>query len=355
MLNRTVNFINYTIGSDALLKLEEICKPFGKNALIIGGKTALSIAKDKIVKSLSGFNIVDITVYGTECTYKTVDLLIEKYKNVAFDFIIAVGGGKALDTCKCFAFAFDKPFVTVPTLISNCAASSSLSVMYDENHVFVKLNYHKSPANHCFMDMSILFNSPKDYFRAGIGDTFAKYFEVEFTSRNQHKTYEDNLGIAVSAVCGYPLINNAKEAFNDFIDKKYTEKLEIVSLIIVVNTGIVSALIKPEFNSAIAHGLFYALTTISGFEENNKHGDVVAYGVMVQLMIDGKKEDAKLVYDLLKAIEVKTSLNDMGVKTDNLSLVPIIEHIFDDLKHKYMPYAITKELLLNGIREVEKM
>ena len=40
-----------------------------------------------------------------------------------------------------------------------------------------------------------------------------------------------------------------------------------------------------NYNCAIAHSVYYALVLIPGFEEKYLHGNVVAYGVLVQLLV----------------------------------------------------------------------
>ena len=45
-------------------------------------------------------------------------------------------GGKALDTVKCLCITDDKPVFTFPTIASNCAACTSVSIMYNEDGTF---------------------------------------------------------------------------------------------------------------------------------------------------------------------------------------------------------------------------
>jgi len=52
--------------------------------------------------------------------------------------VFGVGGGKALDTVKCLCITDDKPVFTFPTIASNCAASTSVSIMYNSDGTFFK-------------------------------------------------------------------------------------------------------------------------------------------------------------------------------------------------------------------------
>ncbi len=61
----------------------------------------------------------------------------------------------------------------------------------------------------------------------------------------------------------------------------------------IVSTGLVSLLVLDQYNGAVAHSVYYGLVLLPGFEEENLHGDVVAYGVLVQLLVDGEEEKAR--------------------------------------------------------------
>ena len=51
--------------------------------------------------------------------------------------MFAVGGGKAMDTVKVVALELDdKPFFTIPTIASTCAATSEVAAVYTAEHTF---------------------------------------------------------------------------------------------------------------------------------------------------------------------------------------------------------------------------
>lgn len=348
-------FADYTIGKDAYKNIETVCKDFGKNVLIVGGETALSKSSDKLTKNLQYFNVVDVVVYGKECYKERIEELFCAYKDKSIDFIIGVGGGKALDTSKCLADMLSIPVVTVPTIASTCAASSALSVMYNKNHAFCGFWRFKGPAKHIFIDTEIIAKAPEMYLRAGIGDTLAKYYEVEFSARGQKKTFKDNLGIEISRMCNAPLLSIAASATVASKNHEVTEELETASLIILVSTGMVSALINPAFNGALAHALFYGLTEIEGFEEKFLHGDVIGYTTIVQLVLDKNYNEAKKIKSLLEKMGVETTLLQRNIDTSYENLEKVFEAALKDPDMEVVPYEVTSEMLYNAVSEVEKM
>lgn len=55
----SVNFANYTIGEDAYQNVREVCRHYGKKALLIGGELALKAGKEKLVQALSDLSGTD--------------------------------------------------------------------------------------------------------------------------------------------------------------------------------------------------------------------------------------------------------------------------------------------------------
>ena len=348
-------FASYTLGSDAYKKFDEVCAPLGKNYLLIGGKTALSVSRDKLFSCISSdFCMVDEVIYGTECYEERVFELFEIYKNKGIDFVVGVGGGKAIDTSKYLADKLSVPVVTVPTIASTCAASSALSVIYTKEHAFSKFIYYKKPAYHCFIDTQIISEAPYKFLRAGIGDTLAKHYEVEFSARGRNLDYSSELGLTISSMCNEPLMRYAKKALEACSKNLVCDELEQVILAIIITTGMVSMLINPDYNGAMAHALFYGLTVLEGFEENFLHGDVVGYCTAVQLAVDNNMKEAVRIVEFLKSIKIETTLAERNIPCDRLFLDKVLESALKDPDMKVIPYEVTKDKLFKGIEKIEK-
>ena len=120
----SVNFANYTIGEDAYQNVREVCRHYGKKALLIGGELALKAGKEKLIQALaSEIQIVDTVLFGTDCTYARMEELAEHAKKCGADMIFGMGGGKALDTAKGTAEKAGLPVFTFPTIAATCAAT----------------------------------------------------------------------------------------------------------------------------------------------------------------------------------------------------------------------------------------
>ena len=349
-------FCGYTVGADAMGSFRDICAPLGKRVLVIGGKRALRAAQEKLEAAiLPEFEIVDTVLYGDECSKKRAEELARKFKDGGVDFLIGVGGGKAIDTAKCTAHLLGKTVVTVPTIASTCAATSALSVVYTENHAFSEFWYYEKPAYHCFIDTQIIAEAPHEYLRAGIGDTVAKFYETEFSARNREKGYSDMMALSVAAMCNEPLMENAVSALEMAKSGKTGRSLETAARIILVSTGMVSMMINPKFNGAVAHALFYGLTEIEGFEERFLHGDVVGYAAIVQLLLDDKADEARKLKKFLESIGIETTLSKRGITVDRDALETVISSTLKDPDMEVIPYEITADMLYNAILKAESL
>ena len=235
------------------------------------------------------------------------------------------------------------PVVTVPTIASTCAASSALSVIYTKEHAFSKFIYYKKPAYHCFIDTQIISEAPYKFLRAGIGDTLAKHYEVEFSARGRNLDYSSELGLTISSMCNEPLMRYAKKALEACSKNLVCDELEQVILAIIITTGMVSMLINPDYNGAMAHALFYGLTVLEGFEENFLHGDVVGYCTAVQLAVDNNMKEAVRIVEFLKSIKIETTLAERNIPCDRLFLYKLLESALKDPDMKVIPYEVTKD------------
>ncbi|SDK06071.1 iron-containing alcohol dehydrogenase family protein [Natronincola ferrireducens] len=355
MKSLTVKFPNYTIQEKLLSKVGEMLRSYGETVLVMGGRTALEKTEEELKKSFksNGLEAVDFMWYGGECTYANINKAAEIAKLEGVDMIIGVGGGKALDTAKAAAERAGLPSFTIPTTAATCAATTPLSIVYTEKGDFEALFHLNEPPVHIFMDSSIIANAPTKYLWAGIGDTIAKYYEVDLASRGKKLSHSAAMGKELSTMCVEPLIEFGKKALQDSENKVASYELEQVILNNIISTGMVAMLVGDENNGAIAHGLFYGFTLLEEIEKYHLHGEVVAYGVLVLLAID--KQDAELdrLITFYEDINLPTTLGKMDVKHEREYLETVLEKAINAPDMKKTPYPITKDMIFEAIEKLE--
>ncbi len=344
---------NYTIGSDAIAMMPQVARKLGDKILIIGGKTALEKSKEKIEEALKACKRVEFQVawYGGECTYENMESLLEEAKKRESNLVLGVGGGKAIDTAKGVAEKLDVPVITIPTIASTCAATTALSIVYTEKGDFTDLYYLDHCPVHIFIDTMIIAESPWKYQWAGIGDAMAKFYETRATTRGKTLSHSVQLGKQISCLCAAPMLECGVKAVEDNKDQVDSLELREVSLNSLISTGLASILIGQENNGAAAHGLFYGMTMLPEIE-HHLHGEVVAYGILFLLMLDGDHEEIRRLYPFYREMGWPTHLKDLSLSREDISEA-VIEKALGAADMGKMPYKVTREMLLKALDELE--
>ena len=112
------------------------------------------------------------------------------------------------------------------------------------------------------------------------------------------------------------MLEHGVQALKDCEARKASFDLQQAVLANIVSTGMVSLMVLDDYNCAIAHSVYYGLVLLPGFEEKYLHGDVVAYGVLVQLAVDHEMERLPEAKKFLKALGSPPTLKEMEVPLD---------------------------------------
>ena len=353
----SVYFCNYSIGENVGKEIADVCNRHGKKMLLIGGEKALAAGKERLLSALADteIEIVDMVLFGSDCTYDNIHKWASYAKECGADMIMGMGGGKALDTAKGAGYEADLPVFTYPTIASTCAATTALSVVYRANGSFDSFYFYERPAYHCFIDLTIIANAPDQYLQAGMGDTIGKFFECHFAARGDKLQHSSALGREISNMCYAPLLEYGEQALKDCRSHEASVSLKQAVLANIVSTGLVSLMVLDEYNCAIAHSVYYALVLLPGFEEKYLHGNVVAYGVLVQLLVDHDREEALKLKEFLQKLDIPTTLKEMEVPVDRGYLKDVLHETVTGPDMEHIPYEVTEDMIFVAMQEVENL
>lgn len=348
---------SYSIGIDAYEKIDSICKAYGSRAIAIGGHKAIKASKAKICKAveLSEISILDFLWYGGEASYENVEKLqLDSFVQQA-DMIFAIGGGKALDTAKALGDILHKPVFTFPTISSNCSACTSVSIMYHQDGSFKNPYFFQQPPTHAFIDLEIISKAPDQYMWAGLGDSYAKYFESSISSRGEEIPQYITAGIMNAKMCYETILKYGAQGLKDNKQGIVSAAFEQAVLSVIVTTGIASILLTSDhiidYNTGLAHGIFYALTSFPKIEENHLHGELVGLGILVLLLVDENLEDFNKVYDFNQQVDLPISVENIELSKEELQQVIHNAVLMKDIEHN--PYQITEEMLENAFNALK--
>lgn len=341
----------YFIDNNVFDEMEKQLKKY-RNILIIHGDKGLKSIENDIRRILSDKNTSYIH-FGGECSFRSAEILLTKLYNDSlsenfenYDLVLAVGGGKCIDTAKIIAHQLKLPIFTVPTIPATCSAVSALSVVYTPEHKFQKFYFLPSPPDKTFINLDVILAAPKSYLWAGIGDTLAKYYEFHMKAGNEYLNISTALGRESVNLCKNVILKHGKSALETEV---ITDEFKDLISVIIVVTGVVSNLIDEKYNGALAHDIFHSLTLIPEIEKNHLHGEVVATCILMQLKLENKEEQYQELYNFYKEVKLPTSFNEILNKD---YFANFEEEVFNKIIETAKTDGIELELTHEKLKEV---
>lgn len=350
-------FYRYHVG--AIDYVPDVLKDFqAKNVLIVHGDISFKKAKPKLTfLKNKDFNFF-YHQYTGECSYHGMDQVIEAVEKNQIDFIIGVGGGKLSDLVGLSAYKSNVNFGLIPTLASNCAPWTALSVMYKESGESEGvLEYYYRQANFLITDPELVIDAPVDYFIAGLADTIAKWYETITILEQDNYKKEPFLDIAkhVSTLCKDEIMANSTKAIQDMKQQIVSDEYVRLSEIVFAIAGLVGGFGDRYARSAAAHAIHDAISQCISESHEFLHGHKVAYGILYQLALEKNWEEIDHLLPFYQEMELPLSLTTMGIfPSDETVLDDIAAIIYSMDEVHLLPIEITQDKLKQAIYDLEE-
>ncbi|MCK1992992.1 iron-containing alcohol dehydrogenase family protein [Peribacillus muralis] len=255
--------------------------------------------------------------YNGECSDVEIERVRKFAQEQGVDALIGVGGGKLLDLAKSAGNFIGKEIILIPTLASTCAAWTPLSVIYDSNGSYVRFDIHEKSAWMLLIEPGILLDSPISYLRAGIGDTLAKWYEGNaLVEKIATKSACIELAHIAARQCQEVLLTHGEDALADLEKGKWTDALQRVIETNIVTSGLVGGFGDQFLRIAGAHSIHNGMTSVTQ-THHLLHGEKVAFGILVQLLLEGKFWDIKQLLPIYEALKLPRTLSDIGLTVGN--------------------------------------
>ncbi len=315
----------YIQGSGILNELPEIIKPFGNKAIILASPSI----KNKIIPTYGQKILeekIEITLFNGECTFEEIDRFQNIIKQENADIVIAMGGGKTIDTAKICADRAKLPVIVIPTIASTDAPCSACAVTYTKEGIFESVQYQLRNPAIVLVDTKVITNAPTRFLVSGMGDALATWFEAKSCIQTQSKNECNGLSSltseSIAKLCYKTLLKYGKLAKLANDNKIVTPALNNVIEANILLSGI-------GFEScgiATAHAVHNGLTEIP---ETHKfyHGEKVAFGVLTGLHLNNEnKQTIDTVYSFCHEIGLPITFKDLGIlKINNEKLLKIAQ------------------------------
>lgn len=348
----------YTQGKNATASLGHEMASLGLEgpALIVAGRSAISLLSETWRCSLSDVGIsYSLHRFGGECSLSEIEQVKAAAAESRARVIVGAGGGKVLDTARAAAADLNLPVVNCPTVASSDAPCSALSVVYTDEGVFQQYRIYRKNPDLVLVDTQVIAQSPPRLLVAGMGDALATWFEaktcVEGSIRNMRGGASTQSALALAELCYRTLLNDGAEALRAIETRVVTPALE---RLVEANT-LLSGLGFESSGLAAAHAIHNGLTTAPPTHEFF-HGEKVAYGVLVQLILEGKPRSLLMqVLEFATEVGLPITLADIGLgKLDGDMLNRIAERSTAKGETIYNePFEVTAEVVSDAIRAAD--
>lgn len=245
------------------------------------------------------------------------------------ELILAIGGGRVIDTAKMTAEELNAELMVIPTLISNCAPFTPIVAVYHPNRTFKAMGFMKRAPFLTLVDSTFLLQTPRDYFVAGIGDTLAKWYEIEGITRNlpeDEKSAYVRLGIASAKAIQELLLKDAIPAIESLEKNTPTPAFNRVTDTIIGLAGETGGFAASYGRSAGAHAIHDGLSYLEDTHDQ-LHGMKVAYGILVQLAYTKDLDEIEKLKGFYRSAGLPLKLKELNVfDTSKEALLPVINH-----------------------------
>lgn len=258
---------------------------------------------------------VALLPFGGECTEREIARLTGALAATGrtFGAVLGAGGGKALDTAKAVAHGLGLPVLIAPTVASSDAPTSRIAAVYDDRHRLVSVPRLRRNPDAVIVDTTIIRRAPVRFFAAGIGDALTKFHEVaESVAAGNPNFFEagaTGLAMLLARECDAVLHRDALAAYAAVRDGRDDPAIGRV----IEATVLYSGLAFEGGGLSIAHGLLRGLTERPE-TGSALHGELVAYGLLVQRLAAGAPpEEIAALRTLLIALGLPVRLADIGL------------------------------------------
>jgi glycerol dehydrogenase len=351
---------HYVQGKNATAALGQEMKRIGLegSALIVAGKSAIRLLAEVWQKHLSEYGFAHaVHEFGGECSYVEIERIKDSARANKSRIIIGAGGGKVLDAARAAADDLNLPIVNCPTIASSDAPCSALSVIYTEDGVFQEYRFYRKNPDLVLVDTQVVAKAPPRLLVAGMGDALATWFEAKTCCdghiKNMRGGRSTRSAEMLAELCYRILIEDGPDALRAVQTQVVNPALE---RLVEANT-LLSGLGFESSGLAAAHAVHNGLTAVSQTHPYY-HGEKVAYGLLTQLVLEGKPRsiiDPVLTFS--SAVGLPITLAEIGLKEmspDMLEQIATRATAEGETIHNE-PFAVTPDMVADAILAADAM
>ncbi len=341
----------YVQGPHVLEELDKYLDGMGNRLLVIISQSGAKRIGPTLEQCFAGKDYaLFYHIFAGESTLVQVETISQEARDHGCTAVVGIGGGKIIDTAKSVSHLTGLPCVTVPTVASTNAPSSSLSILYHDNGEFDRYFFLSHCPEVVIADTAVMAGASSRLTVAGMGDAMATWFEARACRRsgseNQVHAQPTRGATGLAKMCWENLRQNGLAAKIAIDNHLTNEALEIV---VETNTYL-SGIGFESGGLAAAHGIQKGFTMIPELREQ-LHGFNVAFCVLAQLVLENSLEEMVEVMEFSTSVGLPICFADLGYPDVDPAMVRLAAEkatVPTSTIH-HMPFTVTAEMVYQSL------
>jgi glycerol dehydrogenase len=342
----------YLQGKNIVRDFGGISELENKKVFILATNAALKKIIPENLSSWQKICTVEYEKFGGRCTRDEINKIFKLTKDGNYDFVMGMGGGKAIDTARVVAYRLGVKYIAFPTIAATDAPTASACVVYDNEGSVVDYLTTSNP-DYVLVDTKIIAEAPVRFLVSGMGDALATKFEAETCDGSFFKNICGGFNLraimSIASICYQTLLEYGKAAKTSCENNVVSPALEYI---VEANT-LLSGLGFESGGLSTPHGIHDCLCNLEGTHDYY-HGEKVAFGALAGLFLESKPQSLiDEVYAFCRSVGLPITLAEIGLPdVTNKELDAAIHPVFEN-KGSYLHNVrleLTPELIIDAIK-----
>jgi glycerol dehydrogenase len=350
----------YTQGRGASRSLGREIRTLGLDGpvLVLASGSARRLLSATWAETFADAGLVHaVEPFGGECSSAEIARVGGVARALGARVVVAAGGGKVLDAGRAVAADLGIAAVNCPTVASSDAPCSALSVIYGDDGVFERYRVFGRNPDLVLVDTEVIAQAPPRLLAAGMGDALATWFEARTCAagrvRNMRGGASSQSALALAELCYRTLLADGIDALRAVEIHAVTPALE---RLVEANT-LLSGLGFESSGLAAAHAVHNGLTAAPA-TRRFFHGEKVAFGVLVQLVLEGAPRPlVREVVDFSLAVGLPVTLAGVGLdEAPHELLARVAERATAEGETIHNePFEVTPPMVVDALRAADAL